>query len=285
MRLSDFCAPGPTGTCLTRAKTFRRNVYTAASGAAVSDNRSMPTSPIMHTGPTEQLLTDLVERLAARLHGATVGSTADHPGRLDGVDDGDGRIVVGLTGAPGSGNSTLVAALEERLRERGLLAGIVPMDGFHMSNAVLDALDRHGRKGAPDTFDVAGYLSVLDRVRAPACADVLAPVYRRDLHEPVAAGTLVHGPGVVLTEGNYLALDSGGWEDIRARIDLLVLVDVPEAELVRRLVARHQSFGRSAADAAHWVRTVDVPNARLVTACAHRCDEIWRLEPAEAVDA
>ncbi|CED91385.1 P-loop containing nucleoside triphosphate hydrolase [Actinomyces succiniciruminis] len=101
----------------------------------------------------------------------------------------------------------------------------------------------------------------------------------------MAAGTLVHGPGVVLTEGNYLALDSGGWEDIRARIDLLVLLDVPETELVRRLVARHQSFGRSAADAAHWVRTVDVPNARLVTACAHRCDEIWRLEPAEAVDA
>ena len=192
-----------------------------------------------------------------------------------------GRAVVGITGAPGAGKSTLAAELETALRRRGLLAGSVPMDGFHFSNAVLDELGRHQRKGATDTFDVAGYLAVLDRVRQAAPEgeprEVLAPVYRRDLHEPVAAGTRVAGRGIVVTEGNYLALNSLGWEGARERIDLLIMVEVDEAELIRRLVARHMSFGRHRADAGHWVRAVDLPNARLVADCANRCDEVWRI--------
>lgn len=192
-----------------------------------------------------------------------------------------GRAVVGITGAPGAGKSTLAAELETALRRRGLLAGSVPMDGFHFSNAVLDELGRHQRKGAPDTFDVDGYLAILDRVRQAAPEgeprEVLAPVYRRDLHEPVAAGTRVAGRGIVVTEGNYLALNSLGWEGARERIDLLIMVEVDEAELIRRLVARHMSFGRHRADAGHWVRAVDLPNARLVADCANRCDEIWRI--------
>ncbi|MDO5065611.1 MAG: phosphoribulokinase [Actinomyces bowdenii] len=186
-----------------------------------------------------------------------------------------GRAVVGLTGAPGAGKSTLAAELEALLAGRGLLAGSVPMDGFHLSNAVLDAVGRHERKGAPDTFDVAGYLAVLDRVRTGA--EVLAPVYRRDLHEPVAAGTLVSGPGIVVTEGNYLALEAQGWAPVRERIDVLIHLEVDEEELSRRLVARHQAFGRDRAQAGHWVRTVDLPNARLVSASAHRCDQVWRM--------
>ena len=212
-------------------------------------------------------MTGLVERLTARLT----------------ADGAPPRLVVGLAGAPGSGKSTLSERIETELVARGLLAGCAPMDGFHMSNAVLTELNRHGRKGAPDTFDVTGYLAALDRVRGldefGLPAEVLVPVYRRDLHEPVAAGTRVAGGGVVLTEGNYLALESGGWEGARARIDLLVMLDVAQDELIRRLIARHKSFGRSHVAAAHWVRAVDVPNARLVAASAGRCDELWRLEP------
>ena len=135
------------------------------------------------------------------------------------------------------------------------------MDGFHFSNAVLDELGRHQRKGAPDTFDVDGYLAILDRVRQAAPEG-----------EPRVAGR-----GIVVTEGNYLALNSLGWEGARERIDLLIMVEVDEAELIRRLVARHMSFGRHRADAGHWVRAVDLPNARLVADCANRCDEVWRI--------
>lgn len=225
----------------------------------------------MRTGELGVLADELVDTLAGRLAGTPADTPVDHP---DGP--GQARLVVGLTGAPGSGKSTLADAVEQRLRARGLLAGCVPMDGFHLSNAVLDELGRHGRKGAPDTFDVAGYLAILDRVRQPGCPEVLAPVYRRDLHEPVAAGTRVAGPGVVLTEGNYLALGDGAWAGARKRIDLLIMLEVPQPELVRRLVERHKSFGRQRADAVHWVRTVDAPNAELVSRSGHRCDEIWQ---------
>lgn len=218
--------------------------------------------PVVRTGALPTLVDGLIEHLAARL-------SAD-PGQ---------RLVLGVTGAPGSGKSTLVAGLGQRLTERGLLAGTVPMDGFHLSNAVLDELGRHGRKGAPDTFDVAGYLSVLDRLRAPGTPEVMAPVYRRDLHEPVAAGTRVLGTGVVLTEGNYLALEEHGWAAARERLDLLICLEVDSEELVRRLVERHIRFGRRRAAAAHWVRTVDMPNAELVARYAHRCDELWRPLP------
>jgi len=195
-----------------------------------------------------------------------------------------GRAVVGITGAPGAGKSTLAAELETALRRRGLLAGSVPMDGFHFSNAVLDELGRHQRKGAPDTFDVEGYLAALDRVRADGAHQVFVPVYRRDLHESVSAGGVVSGTGVVVTEGNYLALETRGWGAVRERIDLLIHIDVPEEELVVRLINRHEDFGRNALDAGHWVRTVDLPNARLIATSVHRCDEVWR-EPEDEPDS
>lgn len=207
-------------------------------------------------------LPQLLERLPALL------ADADRP-----------RLVVGITGAPGSGKSTLAVQLAAELSARSLLAGSVQMDGFHYSNAVLAQLGRQDRKGAQDTFDVDGYLHTLDRCRSiaddGAPAQVLAPVYRRDLHEPVAAGSLVAGDGVVLTEGNYLALDVAPWERVRSRIDLLIMLRVPEPVLLERLIARHREHGRDAAAAAHWVRTVDLPNAQAVNACASRCDVVW----------
>ena len=221
-------------------------------------------SPTVRVGETTTLVSSLVDQLTQRL--------AD--------DSAPERLVVGLVGAPGSGKSTIAADLGARLKEAGLFAGLVPMDGFHLSNAVLDELGCHDRKGAPETFDVEGYLSTLDRVRADGARQVFVPVYRRDLHEAVAAGSIVSGTGVVLTEGNYLALETRGWGAVRERIDLLIHIDVPEEVLVVRLINRHEAFGRNALDAGHWVRTVDLPNARLIATSVHRCDEVWR-EPED----
>lgn len=188
--------------------------------------------------------------------------------------------VLGLCGPPGTGKSTVASMVADLLESRGVaVAGLAPMDGFHLSNAVLEDLGRADRKGAPDTFDVWGYIALLGRIRA--CTDphdhpVCAPVYRRDLHEPVAAATLVKPVGVVVTEGNYLALDVEGWREVRPLVDLLVHVDTSRAELLRRLVARQEAFGRDRVDAAHWVRTVDAANIDLVEAGRQRADAVVR---------
>ena len=221
-------------------------------------------SPTVRVGETPTLVSSLVDQLKERL-----------------TEDGaPARLVVGLVGAPGSGKSTIAADLEAKLKDADIFAGLIAMDGFHLSDTVLDELGRHDRKGAPDTFDVEGYLATLDRVRADGAKQVLVPIYRRDLHEPVAAGGIVAGPGVVVTEGNYLALETRGWGAVRERIDLLIHIDVPEEVLVPRLINRHEDFGKNALDAGHWVRTVDLPNARLIATSVHRCDEVWR-EPEE----
>ena len=225
-------------------------------------------SPTVRVDAISTLVSNLVDQLAQRLE----------------ADAAPERLVVGLVGAPGSGKSTIASELRTRLKEADLFAGLVAMDGFHLSDAVLNEWDRHDRKGAPDTFDIDGYLAILDRVRTDGVRQVLVPVYRRDLHEPVAAGGVVSGPGIVVTEGNYLALETRGWGAVRERIDLLIHIDVPEDVLMTRLINRHEKFGKSPLDAGHWVRTVDLPNARLIATSVHRCDEVWR-EPEDERDS
>ena len=221
-------------------------------------------SPSVRVGEIPTLVSNLVDQLTQRLT----------------ADDAPERLVVGLVGAPGSGKSTIAEQLKTDLKAAGVFAGLVAMDGFHLSNAVLDELGRRNRKGAPDTFDVEGYLATLDRVRADGAPQVFAPAYRRDLHESVAAGSIVSGTGVVVTEGNYLALETRGWGAARERIDLLIHIDVPEEVLVLRLINRHEEFGKNPLAAGHWVRTVDLPNARLIATSVHRCDEVW-CEPED----
>ena len=221
-------------------------------------------SPAVRVGEIPTLVSNLVDQLTQRLT----------------ADDAPERLVVGLVGAPGSGKSTIAEQLKTDLKAAGVFAGLVAMDGFHLSNAVLDELGRRNRKGAPDTFDVEGYLATLDRVRADGAPQVFAPAYRRDLHESVAAGSIVSGTGVVVTEGNYLALETRGWGAARERIDLLIHIDVPEEVLVLRLINRHEEFGKNPLAAGHWVRTVDLPNARLIATSVHRCYEVWR-EPED----
>lgn len=187
---------------------------------------------------------------------------------------GPARSVVGIAGAPGAGKSTLAAAVVDAL---GGQAVLVPMDGFHLADAELRRLGRQERKGAPDTFDAAGYVALLRRVLARADDVVYAPVFDRG-RELAEAGALPVPREVplVVTEGNYLLMD-GPFAPVRGLLTESWYVDV-DADLRRsRLVERHVRHGRSHEAAAAWVATTDEPNARLVEAAAGHADLVVRL--------
>ncbi|MFD6190758.1 nucleoside/nucleotide kinase family protein [Streptomyces sp. NPDC060275] len=185
------------------------------------------------------------------------------------------RAVLGVAGSPGAGKSTLAGHLVRELNGGGEpWVAHVPMDGFHLADAELDRLGRRERKGAPDTFDAAGYAALLDRLRAqPDGETVYAPGFERVLEQPIA-GAVPVPPSVrlVVTEGNYLLLETGAWARVRAGLDEVWFCALEETERVRRLVARHERFGKSPADAAAWALGPDQRNADLVAATRHRAD-------------
>jgi pantothenate kinase len=152
------------------------------------------------------------------------------------------------------------------------------MDGFHLAGAELRRLGRERRKGAPDTFDAAGYVALLRRIRHPHPGEtVYAPEFRREIEEPVAGAIAVlPDTPLIVTEGNYLLLDSGSWADIAGLLDETWYVDLDAPLRLGRLIERHVQFGRTAAAAEEWVRSSDEANARLIETTRARADVVFR---------
>ena len=190
-----------------------------------------------------------------------------------------GRALLGLVGPPGSGKSTLAAALQAEFSD---VAQVVPMDGFHLANVELERLGRRARKGAPDTFDSAGYVALLQRLLAQKDGEIVyAPEFRREIEEPIANAIPVFSrTQLVITEGNYLLLDEGPWAEVKGLMDEIWYVDVDDALRVDRLTQRHEQFGRSAEEAAAWVASTDEPNARLIEASRARASFVFRWDDA-----
>lgn len=183
-----------------------------------------------------------------------------------------GRSIIGITGAPGSGKSTLAAELVAALTTTAVA---VPMDGFHLANAELDRLGRRDRKGAPDTFDAAGYVALLRRVRDGRSETVYAPAFDRALEEPVA-GSIAIAPEIplVVTEGNYLLLAEDPWPQARSVLDEVWYVEVDEPVRLERLIARHVQHGKSPAAARAWALGPDARNAKRIAETRAHADLI-----------
>lgn len=175
-----------------------------------------------------------------------------------------GRALIAIAGPPGAGKSTLADALAQRLIERGETAEVLPMDGFHMDNGVLEARGLLPRKGAPNTFDLRGFADVLAAVKR-ADEDVLVPVFDRSREIAIAAARVIlPSHRFIIVEGNYLLLQEGGWERLRPLFDHAILLAPPFEELESRLAARWRYYGLSGADFDAKMRGNDLPNVRLV---------------------
>jgi pantothenate kinase len=211
-------------------------------------------------------------------------STASHmvpalpPRYLKRVEEllaGGQRRLLGLVGPPGAGKSTLAAALQQAF---ALQSQVVPMDGYHLANVELQRLGRAGRKGAPDTFDSAGYANLLQRLRKQSDDEIVyAPEFRRDIEEPIAGAIPVLAETkLIITEGNYLLLDDGRWAGVAGLLDEVWYVEVDDRLRSDRLVQRHRHFGRSHEAALAWVAGTDEPNARLISATKARANVVFR---------
>jgi pantothenate kinase len=186
------------------------------------------------------------------------------------------RYLFAVAGAPGAGKSTLAEALVAALDAAAPgAAALIPMDGFHYDNAVLDARGLRARKGAPETFDVDGFAELLARL-SRADRPVATPVFDRDL-DLARAGARIVAPDapVLVVEGNYLLLGDPPWDRLAAAFDRTLFLDVPEAELASRLIARWLGHGLDPAAARARAEGNDLPNARLVVARSRPADVRW----------
>ena len=191
------------------------------------------------------------------------------------------RALLGVVGSPGSGKSTLTEALLAALRadpptgEGPDWVAHVPMDGYHLADVELERIGRRQAKGAPDTFDAGGYAALLARLRAddPADAVVYAPAFERGLEQPLAGAIAVPAAArLVLTEGNYLLLDTGRWSAVAPLLDEVWFCALRDDVRLERLLARHVRFGKAPDFARSWVASVDEPNAVLIEATRGRAD-------------
>jgi len=173
------------------------------------------------------------------------------------------RLLVALAGAPGSGKSTLAAELSRRLTLQKCVNVVVPMDGFHLDNGLLEVHGLLTRKGAPETFDAAGFIRMIKALRSED--NVIAPTFDRT--RDIAIAGAIHIPPecpVVILEGNYLLFDEAPWKVLQSAWDISAYIDVPMPEIRARLIQRWLSLNLSRAAATRRAESNDIPNAQRI---------------------
>lgn len=192
--------------------------------------------------------------------------------------EGKSRFIVAIAGPPGAGKSTLADALCDALLARGETAAVLPMDGFHMDNGILKERGLLPRKGAPETFDVRGFLDIVSAVRKGG-QEVLVPVFDRSREIAIAsARAIAPETRFILAEGNYLLLDEAPWTTLSKSFDVTIFVGPSVDVLEERLRKRWQGYGLDEAAIHAKLFENDLPNGKRVIENARPADiriDIW----------
>jgi pantothenate kinase len=171
------------------------------------------------------------------------------------------RFMIGVAGPPGSGKSTIASQLHDALKAEGETSVVVPMDGYHFDDVVLNARGHRSRKGAHHTFDAPGFVHLIRRIKARE-PDIAIPVFDRHMELSRAAADVIDGSTrFIIVEGLYLLLKRDPWTVLKSLFDLTVYLDVPKAELERRLTQRILAHGHDEAYARNWIASNDMLNA------------------------
>ena len=193
------------------------------------------------------------------------------------LSEANSRFLLGIFGKPGAGKSTFAQYLVENMPRKQVC--ILPMDGFHLSNNVLVDLDLRSRKGAPETFDVSGFASLLARTKTTLDRSIFFPVFNRALEESISGeGEITPSTKLVIVEGNYLQFSGPGWDQVAPLLDESWYLQLDESVRMKRLIDRHVSFGKSEGDASIWAREMDERNAVLIESTASKADYLVNLD-------
>ena len=186
------------------------------------------------------------------------------------------RTIIGIVGKPGAGKSTVVSEIRNQFSADEV--AIIPMDGYHLSNEELIKLGRRNRKGAPDTFDVAGFVSLVTKVKYEIAKDHTFPIFHREIEaSKVDEGIVLRNTKVIVIEGNYLFSEEFNWNKVFPLLDQSWFIEIDDEIRMQRLIARHIKYGKTPQEAKEWSRGSDEANAEFIAKSANRAERIIKL--------